>query len=68
MNGTLSGVVGSIRLPHVQPVLPHLLVQRRPVDVELRGRRLPVPDVALERRLDDPALRTLQRELQRHGL
>src|SRR5688500_13676631 len=49
---------------HVEPVLPHLLVEGGAVDVELGGGCLAVPVVALEGLLDDPPLGAFQRDVQ----
>src|SRR5689334_13770820 len=45
-----------VRVPHVEAVLTHLLVERGPVDIELGGGGLAVPGVALQCGFDDPAL------------
>src|SRR5689334_23013512 len=58
----------SVRLAYVQPVLPHLLVERRPVNIELVGGRLAVPGVALEGGLDDEPFGAFERERERHRL
>ena len=45
----------------------HLLVERRPVDLQHFRGRLPVPVVGPQGSFDDPPLRVLQRQFQRHG-
>src|SRR5258707_6522291 len=50
----------SIGFAHVKPVLPHFLVERRAVDIQLCRGGLAVPVVALKGLLDDAALGTFE--------
>ena len=54
----------SIPLAPVQLVLPHLLVERRAIDVELGGGGLAIPGVALQGPLNNALFRELQRRSQ----